>query len=156
MYAPLLHEIQPYSSEFDYADSELTWHRVLQQILRYQVLSPNWDGEESETPTGELIESLLEYLLFLKDEKNLPAPARTMVTEEGGIIVEWQDTHGVVELECEEPWVGELMFAPDDGDTTFLTIDWQPTDVSEDYQLDFNDIYSSTTTIEPFHIFSAA
>ncbi|RLA52193.1 MAG: hypothetical protein DRR42_08205 [Gammaproteobacteria bacterium] len=156
MTSAMLSGIHRYISEFDHIDVDLMWAKVLNQVVSFRHLRFNWDGEGSNAPSEELINSLLSYLQSLKKNQDLPPPARALATDEGGIVVEWQDSEGVVELETEEPGFGELMFAPNEGETEFKSLDWRPEDVWIGQQFSSGRAFSSTTSTTPTLIYSAA
>jgi len=156
MNTSLLCGIQQYISEFDHIDEESDWSRLLQQILSFKYREFNWDGEMSQPPTEELVDSIISYLVALKQSGEISAPARAIVTDEGGIIIEWQYDDGIIELETDQPGLGELMFAPDGGETEFEPIDWRPADSSAGIYDSISEVYSTTTAIPPVRIYSAA
>lgn len=124
----------PYLSDFDFVTEEMKWKSVFEQIRSISFLEPNWDGEDSEAIDPALIESLTALLKRIKLNSLLQAPDRVLATQDGSLIVEWQFSNCILELESDTPGMGEFMLTPEDGETTFKELIWeQPSPSFDEY-----------------------
>lgn len=113
-----------YVSPFDFAATELQWSKITGQIAGFKYREVGWDGEGARVPSSVLINSLINYLGWVKQNNAMAAPDRTVLSTDGSIIVEWQTTNTVYELEMSEPGVGEWMQSQDDEEPVCFSVTW--------------------------------
>jgi hypothetical protein len=138
-----------YYSEFDKATQQINWIEIFDQISRYKQLNNGWDGEGAFAPREDVIESLLSYLRYIKDNSQLSAPVRSVVTPGGGILVEWQFEDSILELETNECGVFEFMQSPDVGDPVFFEIDGYSLDYSGDQYMTIDTTWNDISSTYP-------
>lgn len=95
------------SSYFE-SDFEKKWNNIIDSLIAIRSLHDNWDGEDSEAPAPELVDSILEYIFSLR-ASNVPSPSRASASPNGEIVLEWQEKNSYLEADFGEPYTIEWM-----------------------------------------------
>jgi hypothetical protein len=69
------------------------WEPAVAEIVAFQHLGDDWDGQGARAPSEEVLKSAigLAYTLY---EQGIDPPSRVVTGLEGSVIFEWQDPDG--------------------------------------------------------------
>lgn len=95
------------STHFE-SDLERRWVETIRNLIIMRNLPDNWDGEDSEAPPPELIDSILAYIDILRG-RGVPSPSRVSASPNGDVLLEWQEGDVYYEAEFSEPYNVEWM-----------------------------------------------
>lgn len=85
------------------------WEPAVREIVAFQHLGDDWDGQGAQAPSEEVLKSALglAYTLY---QQEVDPPSRVVPGLEGSVIFEWQDTDGTyTEVEVVGWLVAEVM-----------------------------------------------
>ncbi|MCW9023635.1 MAG: hypothetical protein OQK73_03030 [Gammaproteobacteria bacterium] len=108
------------------AEKDIAWHRNFMDLYELFDLEDNWDGEDAEAPSIELIENAISYLNSLQTTSDMPAPSRVIFTQDEEIVVEWNYNNNYLELTIAEPYKAEWMIVDPIGNVQHSEVDLQP------------------------------
>ena len=103
--------------------SEAGWNPALDQILASYTLESGWDGEGAPAPSRPLLAAAMRLATDLR-KLRCPAPARAVVSLDGTIILEWQQSGDLVELELLAPGRAELTIHRTGRPTSHTPLSW--------------------------------
>jgi len=84
------------------------WKRCIDNLLEIRLLEDDWDGQGTEAPTPELVDSAIILAVLLR-QAYLAPPCRTVQSLNGGVILEWQwHDQTTFEIEVVEPFVADV------------------------------------------------
>ena len=133
-----------YISDFEFATDDFKWTKIFEKIFSFEALEPNWDGEHAVSPSKDAIDSLVSYLKNLRMQKRMLAPNRALVTTDGSLIVEWQTSELILELEINAQGEGEYMMAIDGEEPIVSPVKLTESDVSA-RRWSYDQRYTSST-----------
>ena len=87
------------------------WSVIYDQLLEIRSLDDDWDGEGSEAPKTELVDSALMLATWLKSQ-GWAAPDRALASVNGCVVMEWYLSEGFLEIEVCSPTQAEGTFVP--------------------------------------------
>jgi len=95
---------------FSLRSPQQDWEDRFSNLDALYELEDNWDGEGAEALRGELIDSASDYLMILhKKDESFP-PTRIAPSQDGEIIIEWQEGDLYMEVAITEPYHAEWMY----------------------------------------------
>lgn len=86
-----------------------SWEPIVREIVAFQHLGEDWDGQGARPPSEEVLKSAigLAYTLY---EQGMDPPSRVVPGPEGSVLFEWQDPDGsYAEVEVVGWLVAEVM-----------------------------------------------
>lgn len=87
------------------------WNEAERKLLTLRRLDDDWDDLGAIAPKPELVDSVLELVRELRvSNPDLP-PDRVLAGPIGEIIIEWQTSEGILEIEIEQPGIAEVTVA---------------------------------------------
>jgi hypothetical protein len=93
------------------------WAPVIKALRDLRTLRNDWDGEGSDAPPHELIETAIRLVPVLR-EWGAEIPASAVASRAGTIIFEWRDGPRYVEIEVVGPNRLEWMTVDERGNAT--------------------------------------
>lgn len=116
-------------SDFDFADEQYKWLGIFSRLSNYKNMNQGWDGENAPAPSKEVIDSIIYYLKLLKSNSKFSAPDKALISPDGEVIIEWQSSQSIMELESSIPGYGEWMITPiEEGEPIFTQTKWESND----------------------------
>ena len=101
----------PSTSAFHDCDAARSWEDAVDDLLRIRKLPDNWDGEGSEPPSAEVVDSAITLSQTLQKHNWLP-PERVIASVNGTIYFEWHVGDSYHEIELTAPDYAELRIVP--------------------------------------------
>ena len=82
------------------ADSAIDeeWSRIIDELLGFLLLGPDWDGEGAEPPSRQAVDQAVRWVATV-GRSTWPPPARSTPGVAGTILLEWQRSDALVEAE---------------------------------------------------------
>lgn len=85
------------------------WEPAVQQMVAFQHLGDDWDGQGARAPSEEVLQSAIG-LAYTLHQQGVDPPSRVVPGPEGSVIFEWQDADGTyTEVENVGWLVAEVM-----------------------------------------------
>jgi hypothetical protein len=99
------------------------WNAVINQIVDICQLDTGWDGDGAPAPAKPLLATTMRIATGLR-HLNCPAPSRAVATFDGTVILEWQDSGYLMELEVVSPSRAELTIHRQGRPTLHKLLSW--------------------------------
>ncbi len=91
------------------------WKKCIDSIMAIRELEADWDGQGTEAPTPEVVDSALILAIMLRERKVRP-PSWTVQGVRGDISLEWQwRDQTTLDLDILEPYGATLTLLPTGG-----------------------------------------
>lgn len=85
------------------------WEPAVQEMVAFQHLGDDWDGQGAQAPSEEVLKSAIGLAYTLR-QQGVDPPSRVVPGPEGSVIFEWQDPDGTyAEVEIVGWLVAEVM-----------------------------------------------
>jgi len=85
------------------------WEPAIVNIVKFQHLGDNWDGQGAQAPSHELLVSAIG-LAYTLNEQGVDPPSRVVPAPDGSVIFEWQWPNGAYgEIAIDRPLHAEVM-----------------------------------------------
>lgn len=81
--------------------SRLQWERCFAKLREIRSYDVDWNDEGGMPPTLQVVSQAISIAKNLRINRE-PAPSRCHATDEGNIIMSWEDTNEYFELEIDE------------------------------------------------------
>lgn len=111
-------------------ESELDrqWANLTEELRHIRSLGNNWDEEGAQGPEPQVVDSVEDLFMLLRNNLSLPPPSRVVASPNGSVVVEWQIGDGrYMEVECSEPYRAEVMYVTPGMPTIHEEEIWEPT-----------------------------
>lgn len=96
----------------DCKSEDEAWKQCLDTIMAIRELEADWDGQGTEAPTPEVVDSALILAVMLRERKVRP-PSWTVQGVRGDICLEWQWwDQTTLDLDISEPYEATLTLLP--------------------------------------------
>jgi len=82
----------------------IEWASVTESLIRLLSLNDDWDGEGSQSPSAEVVDSVVYLLQRLARKGFMPPPTRAAPLQGGGVIIEWQALDMQASVEVTSPF----------------------------------------------------
>lgn len=99
-----------YNSSFDDKNrvTEAEGWNCIDSLLRIRLLEDDWDGQGSEAPPPELVDSAIILAVLLR-QKHIEPPTTTVQSVQGTVLLNWQWPHGTtLEIDVIEPYLADV------------------------------------------------
>lgn len=117
------------STSFE-SEIDRQWSDQIMQLRRIRSMRDDWDGEGAEAPKPEVVDSVEDLLLQIREDQSAPPPSRIVASPDGALVIEWQlGNDGYVEMECSEPYRAEWMIELLDRPPVHQEHSWMPVPV---------------------------
>lgn len=85
------------------------WKHCIESILEIRSLEDGWDGQGTEAPTPEVVDSAMILAVMLR-ERNVRPPTSTVQGVCGDVCLEWQWWNSTtLNLEVTEPYGADIL-----------------------------------------------
>ena len=96
------------SADADNSQDAEAWRKCIDDLLTIRLLEDDWDGQGSEAPAPELVDSAIILAVLLR-QKGIEPPCRTVQGVTGNVVLEWQwGQKTTAEIEVIEPYVADV------------------------------------------------
>lgn len=102
------------------------WSHRIDDLLAIRLLEDDWDGLGAAAPTAALVDSAIDYVKMLRDQKELQPPTRVGAGPMGMVLLEWQVGCIYLEAEVTKPCHAEWMLERPDHPTAHWEDSWLP------------------------------
>jgi hypothetical protein len=84
------------------------WRKCIDDLLAIRLLEDDWDGQGTEAPKPELVDSAIILAVLLR-QKGVEPPCRTVQGVTGNVVLEWQwGQMATAEIEIIEPYLADV------------------------------------------------
>jgi len=121
--AAYTHPVEPYThtgvTQATYGEqTELRkWDCVLQELRKLRYLHNDWDGEGSDAPPHQLIETAIRFVGVLQSSR-FEIPTTAVASRAGTVLFGWHEGSRYQEIEVVAPNRLEWMIIDENGDST--------------------------------------
>jgi hypothetical protein len=92
----------------DHASEAEGWKKCIDSLLKIRLLENDWDGQGSEAPPPELVDSAIILAVLLR-QKHIEPPSATVQSVQGTVLMEWQwPDHTTLEMDVIEPNLADV------------------------------------------------
>jgi hypothetical protein len=84
------------------------WKKCIDSLLKIRLLENDWDGQGSEAPPPELVDSAIILAVLLR-QQHIEPPTTTVQSVQGTVLMEWQwPDQTTLEIDVIEPNLADV------------------------------------------------